>query len=71
MERILGIGRNGHIGFNEPSENFSFKIENQMYFLKTKIKCLYTHLQWVWQLYLRFKAKNIILLVNGRSKMML
>lgn len=75
--QILGIGRNGHIGFNEPSESLSSNthltgltqdtIEANARFFKDENQ-VPTHALTMGMATI-FKAKKIILLANGRSKM--
>ncbi len=75
--QILGIGRNGHIGFNEPSEALnSFThltnltqdtIEANAHFFEDKSK-VPTHALTMGMATI-FKAKKIVLLANGRSKL--
>jgi glucosamine-6-phosphate deaminase len=73
--QLLGIGRNGHIGFNEPSENFtqeSFKVAltdstiaaNSRYFRDIPMpKCAMTM-----GIGLILRARKIILIATGSEK---
>ena len=75
--QILGIGRNGHIGFNEPSDALNSgthltnltqdTIEANAHFFEDKSK-VPTHALTMGMATI-FKAKKIILLANGRSKL--
>lgn len=75
--QILGIGRNGHIGFNEPSDALNScthltnltqdTIEANARFFEDKSK-VPTHALTMGMATI-FKAKKIILLANGRSKL--
>lgn len=75
--QILGIGRNGHIGFNEPSDALNSSthltnltddtIEANSHFFEDKSK-VPTHALTMGMATI-FKAKKIILLANGRSKL--
>lgn len=75
--QILGIGRNGHIGFNEPAEALNSAthltpltqdtIEANSHFFDDKSK-VPTHALTMGMATI-FKAKKIILLANGRSKL--
>lgn len=73
--QILGIGHNGHIGFNEPSDSFSKNTHvveltkstmdaNSRFFTGEKMpeKAITMGIAQI------FSAKSIILLVNGESK---
>ena len=75
--QILGIGRNGHIGFNEPSDALNSgthltnltqdTIDANAHFFEDKSK-VPTHALTMGMATI-FKAKKIILLANGRSKL--
>ena len=75
--QILGIGRNGHIGFNEPSDSLNSgthltnltqdTIDANAHFFEDKSK-IPTHALTMGMATI-FKAKKIILLANGRSKL--
>lgn len=75
--QILGIGRNGHIGFNEPSDALNSgthltnltqdTIEANAHFFEDKSK-VPAHALTMGMATI-FKAKKIILLANGRSKL--
>lgn len=75
--QILGIGRNGHIGFNEPSDALNSSthlttltqdtIDANSHFFEDKSK-VPTHALTM-GIATIFKAKKIILLANGRSKL--
>lgn len=74
--QILGIGRNGHIGFNEPSDSFTmgtYKVEltqstieaNKIYFPNEDAMPRQAITMGIGTI---MKAKKIILLANGESK---
>lgn len=75
--QILGIGRNGHIGFNEPSDALNSgthltnltqdTIDANAHFFEDKSK-IPAHALTMGMATI-FKAKKIILLANGRSKL--
>ncbi len=75
--QLLGIGRNGHIAFNEPSDTLNSSthltnltedtIEANSHFFADKSK-VPTHALTMGMSTI-FKAKKIILLANGRSKL--
>lgn len=75
--QILGIGRNGHIGFNEPSDALNSRthltsltqdtIDANSHFFEDKSK-VPTHALTM-GIATIFKARKIILLANGRSKL--
>lgn len=75
--QLLGIGRNGHIGFNEPSESLCSgthltnlspdTIDANARFFEDKSK-IPTHALTMGMSTI-FKAKKIVLLANGRSKL--
>ena len=73
--QLLGIGTNGHIGFNEPSDSFSdgpFKVKltqstinsNSKYFKDKKMPC-YALTMGIGDI---MRAKKILLIATGESK---
>lgn len=75
--QILGIGRNGHIGFNEPYTDLEAKTHltelspdtieaNSRFFENVNLVQIHALTMGIFTI---FKSKKIILLANGRSKL--
>ena len=73
---ILGIGQNGHIGFNEPEENLSLFTHktaltentiqaNSRFFSEDEVMPTYALTMGIGTI---FSAKKILLLINGKNK---
>lgn len=74
--QVLGIGQNGHIGFNEPEENLSLFTHktaltentiqaNSRFFSENEVMPTYALTMGMGTI---FSAKKILLLINGKNK---